>query len=139
MNNLINIQEIIKNYIKTPASNDNIEMLCKQIYCQILDYKYTQGKHENIPLYKHDCIHCLWLGDFLCSNVINNTELELTYYDLYICDKSGCGSLVARYGDNPQDYESAIWFDDKEVRLQPPAIWLINPFAEIIKRYKERF
>lgn len=140
MDNLIKIQEIINSYINTVASNDNIKLLCNQIYSQISDYKCMQGKNENIPLYKHDCIHCMYLGDYLCSNLVDNTKLELTYYDLYICDKNGVRSLVARYGDNPQDYESATWFDDnKKVSLQPQEICLINPFAEIIKRYKERF
>ena len=46
-------------------------------------------------LFKHDCDKCIPLG------VIKG-------HDLYFCAQHGCATVVARYGDNGEDYYSGL-------------------------------
>lgn len=51
--------------------------------------------------HKHDCAHCLPLGPY---------DHDRTSYDLYACPQQAVGgpTVVARYGDEPQEYMSGI-------------------------------
>lgn len=53
------------------------------------------------PQYKHKCYHCKFLGQY--------TE-EDQIYDLYYCPQLGHPTVVARYGDNEEDYISGLNF-----------------------------
>lgn len=137
MDILLEVEKILKKYNGVPF--ENLTDLQQKIYLKILEYKQSQGKNENIALYKHDCNDCTYMGDFLSADIINNSKVNFTYYDLYVHRRDYGVELVARYGDEPADYESATLFDSKSgVQIQPPAICLLNPFAEIFKRLKER-
>ena len=64
--------------------------------------------NENIPKWKrewkHDCKDCHSMG-----SVSIEWPNGPTYYDLYFCWKPDIGtSLIARYGDYPEDYHSGF-------------------------------
>ena len=46
------------------------------------------------PIWKHDCKKCT----FIRTDIMNDKKLS----DFYLCDNS----LIARYSDDPSDYES---------------------------------
>lgn len=137
MDIVLEIEKILKEC--NGIISEDLSCLQQKICSKILEYKQSQGKNENIALYKHDCNDCTYLGDFLSTDIINDSKVNFTYYDLYVHRRDYGVELVARYGDEPADYESATLFDSKSgVQIQPPAICLLNPFAEILKRFKER-
>jgi hypothetical protein len=58
---------------------------------------------ENFPMWEHDCEHCTFLGTF-------------DNHDLYFCAQCIPGdtipTVIARYGSNPQDCQSGMWFGE---------------------------
>lgn len=59
---------------------------------------------KQIPLYKHDCPRCVFLGQYE------------HLYDLYFCDQGALGNygtmptVICRISDVPHDYTSGIEF-----------------------------
>ena len=72
MDILLEVEKILKKYNGVPF--ENLTDLQQKIYLKILEYKQSQGKNENIALYKHDCNDCTYMGDFLSADIINNSK-----------------------------------------------------------------
>ncbi len=47
------------------------------------------------PIYAHDCDNCTYLD-------------TIEYLDLYFCPQGGMPTILARYGNNGQDYSSGL-------------------------------
>ena len=60
---------------------------------------------DNKPRFKHDCINCIFLGTSTLENV-NSHITEV--YDLYFHRGIVWLTVVARFGDNPEDYLSGL-------------------------------
>lgn len=67
-----------------------------------------QEKTKVLQPYTHDCANCVWMGWVLCK------KAENTWGNMYYCPPknqlilnsmaSGQGSIITRYGDQPDEY-----------------------------------
>jgi hypothetical protein len=57
-----------------------------------------------MPKYKHDCTECKFLGTG------KKYGLVFSDIDFYICGGNGLRTLIARYGDNGDEYTSSPLF-----------------------------
>lgn len=58
-----------------------------------------------IPLHKHDCNKCIYLGQYVC-------QYDKTW-DLYVCLEN-IQTVVARYGNRGGEYLSGMCFAKKD-------------------------
>ena len=56
------------------------------------------------PKWSHDCTGCRFLGRYVPP--MNSPMDKPVVRDLYFCDKSDGGTVIARYGDDGPDYSS---------------------------------
>lgn len=62
----------------------------------------------NTPIYNHDCPKCLLVAG---NKTIEDKDLTIKKYDLYFCGNAYEDfTLLARYGNNPEDYSSGKAF-----------------------------
>jgi hypothetical protein len=59
-----------------------------------------------IPIFKHDCDGCTFLG--------HNKQATK---DLYYCPQRGFPTVIARFGNEGRDYMSGIAFKDSDVDI----------------------
>jgi len=55
------------------------------------------------PKFKHNCNNCIFLG-----NTIDKNNLK---HDLYFCKSIYNYTVIARYGNKAQDYQSGLGFN----------------------------
>lgn len=58
------------------------------------------------PMYKHDCKECIFLGNYIGGVFTDSTEMDI--YDLYY--HASQKTVVARYGNEPDEYQSGMNF-----------------------------
>ena len=68
------------------------------------------------PRFTHDCDGCRFLGQF-------------ERFDLYFCQKCDGGSVIARYGDEGDEYASAPHFIDSPIEPLREAWRRVPPLA----------
>lgn len=55
-------------------------------------------------MFEHDCNKCISLGSF-------------QDHDLYFCKQGSLPTVIARFGNNPEDYKSGLIFADIDPEL----------------------
>ena len=83
---------------------------------------YNYSKLAN---YEHDCPHCIFLGAF---------ESEERMFDLYYHDMDNNRTVLARYGNDGQDYESGLQMATKD---GVPYLYEARLRSEIVECLKE--
>lgn len=91
--------EVKKNEVKEFRADGHFSVLYannKVYICS--DDNFDSLLSSNEKHYKHDCSRCIFLGSW-----INNNK-----FDLYFCSQNGLPTVIARYGNKPQDYHSGL-------------------------------
>lgn len=80
---------------------------------------------NQVPVYKHDCDKCVFLGNMPYSGSF--VPEGVISVDLYVCCLDSRVTFIARFGNDPGDYMSgfsAFWFFRNDMRDYPliPAV-----------------
>lgn len=78
--------------------------MCQSIWCN----RYRLVSVEISPFFTHDCVHCVYLGSYDGN-------------DLYYCDAGGEQTVIARYGNDPDENKSGIIFQSTDRHLTTAA------------------
>jgi hypothetical protein len=76
------------------------------------------------PLFQHDCQACMFLG------VWREVGEHAESFDIYFCQSTDGGSVIARFGDGGPEYASgpisALLYSDIESVLTKVAKWIMR-------------
>lgn len=127
-----------ENYYNMPINPETIDKLKNDISNYIQNIQNSRAKNIDEPLYNHDCEKCIFLGNMLDikQDATNNSQINISFYDFYYHSSSDSVSLIARYGDNPQDYLSMRYYFDVPADENP--VYKSSLFSEILDRYKNK-
>lgn len=63
------------------------------------------------PRFTHDCPDCSFLGN------LTSEEKEYVVFDAYHCMQGGFPTVIARYGDQPENYTSGKGMPNLDLKL----------------------
>lgn len=114
------IAAICNRYVREPATLRTIMCLRRELEIEVHRVRQDERIEEvpfyihiatdepmrptidlTVPVYKHDCDACRFLG-----RVTFETFRGEETFDLYTCAKSGYRTFIYRYGDDAPDYSS---------------------------------
>ena len=81
---------------------------------------------NEIPVYEHDCDHCIYLG----SDHPRGGERQVNAVDLYYHDTPSGPTLIRRYSSDGPDYSAVPHLCAETLLAQEPD----HPFAENRRR-----
>lgn len=136
-------REMLESFRRKPINDENTLKQIESEFRSTVDmFRMRMNKNSNEPFYKHDCMDCIWLGDFIDVDYNKkNGMLNLTYFDLYFHKRQERVEFIARYGDIPSEYFSFTYFDKlgSHDRLeQINRLCEFPPMREAYNRYKTR-
>lgn len=127
-----------ENYFYTAINPETIDKLKADMLDYIQNIRVSRNRDFNDPLFYHDCEECIFLGNMLDvkADELNKNQVNIAFYDFYCHNKKDSVSLIARYGDNPQDYLSMRYYFDAPPEENP--VCKNTLFREILKRYENK-
>lgn len=127
----------LKNYLHQAITPETLDRLNADVLNYLQGIRNSRCKNLDEPLFDHDCKECIYLGDMLDVKMddVDTSQVNICYYDFYAHSSKDSVCLIARYGDNPQDYLSMSYFLD--VPLEENPIYNDRLFLEILHRWEK--
>lgn len=134
---MMNIQE--KYIFHRMITKDLIEEISNDFKNQYKNLKTSKGISLDKPLFKHDCSGCIYLEEYFNINVVRDYgTVNVTFFELYAHFRVDRLELIARYGDEPDEYLSFTYYPNVEYSEQRELLTRTPAIYEAFKRYGEK-
>lgn len=129
-------EDFEQHFRKTLACKNNIDNFKYILKKRFEEYFISNNMSIDVPFYKHNCLKCTYLGNYIKTTLDNeHGMLSVGYLDLYAHMREDAVELIARYGDNIDDYYSYTYFIAGKWEEQRAIMQSIDGIYEAFVRY----